>query len=396
MHASNIIQDLLAQECRGMHVKRQRCIAKLVEAGRRGGLGLLKMSRELCKRLALKHRIKCVDRFLGRRLKVGEAISIYQGIAKRCLPGWGSICIIIDWSDARRDGSLHLLRAAAIVKGRALIVYEEVHDVANLGSPAVHKQFLKNLRAVLPEQCRPILITDAGFRASWFKLASSLNYHWVGRIRNRDMVCKVGDSEWVGCKSLYKYATAKAQDLGTYEYARSNAVPCKLILLKKPPKGRKRLTVTGKVSQRATSKQNRAAQVEPWLLAVSPALDKLSAKTVVAIYSGRMQIEQTFRDLKNPKWGLGLSDSQTRDKDRLTAFLLLAALITYVLWIIGLAAAQAGYHVSYGSKKKAAQTLSTASLAQSWYADGFHPPFRWRQLREAGRMLASMVMRVKI
>jgi len=54
------------------------------------------------------------------------------------------------------------------------------------------------------------------------------------------------------------------------------------------------------------------AQKEPWLLAVSPQLAALSAQAIVTIYAGRMQIEQTFRDIKNPRWGLGLSASQTR------------------------------------------------------------------------------------
>lgn len=396
MHASKIILDLLERECPGIHAKRRACVAKLVEAGRIGGLGLLKMSRQLCKKTALRQRIKCCDRLLSNAHLIEEKSTVYRALNKCILSGQGSVAIIIDWSDARANGSLHLLRAAAVVQGRAFTVYEEVHPEKDLGSPRVHRQFLINLRTVLPADSSPILITDAGFRAAWFKLANELQYQWIGRIRNRDMVCEQGTTDWNGCKTLYEHATARPQDLGAYQYARANRVSCRLVLLKKPPKGRKRRTVFGKVTRSASSKKNRAAQVEPWLLAVSPALDKLTAKTIIAIYTGRMQIEQTFRDLKNPQWGLGLSDSQTRKQHRLTVFLLLAALITYVLWLIGLAAAKTGYQVQYGSKKKAPTTLSISSLAQSWYDDGYHRPFGRRQLLEAVHTLTSMVMRIEI
>ena len=87
----------------------------------------------------------------------------------------------------------------------------------------------------------------------------------------------------------------------------------------------------------AHSLKQAKAQKEPWLLAVSPQLAALNAKAVVAIYSGRMQIEQTLRDVKNSRWGLGLFESQTRQPKRLAILLLIAALACYALvdWIRG-------------------------------------------------------------
>ena len=34
-------------------------------------------------------------------------------------------------------------------------------------SPRIHQEFLERLNAVLPEGCRPIMVTDAGFRGPW-------------------------------------------------------------------------------------------------------------------------------------------------------------------------------------------------------------------------------------
>jgi hypothetical protein len=396
MHASVIIQDLLSKKCPAIHAKRRGCIAKLVEAGRKGGLGLLRMSRVLSQKTALRHRIKCCDRLLSNAHLSKERTQIYRALTEAVLTGRGRVGIIIDWSDLLADGSGHLLRAAAIVKGRAFVVYEEVHAGQDYGSPKVHRRFLEILRTILPSDCQPILVTDAGFRATWFKLASELQYEWVGRIRNRDNVSAQGSGQWQGCKTLYARANARPQCLGWYEYAKSNRTHCRLVAIRKAPKGRHCLTASGKPSRSAKSLKSRAGQIEPWLLAVSPGLAGLNAAKVVALYSGRMQIEQTFRDVKNGQWGLGLSHSQTRKHQRLAILLLLGALITYALWLIGLAANRCEYRIHYGSKKKAPTTLSIISLAQSWLNECHRPSISKRQLAEAVCELASMVMRIEI
>jgi hypothetical protein len=396
MHAARIIQDLLNKKCASIHAKRRQCIAKLVEAGRKSGLSLLRMSRALGGTAALRHRIKCCDRLLSNPHLLKERGQIYRAMNDGVLPRQNEIGIIIDWSDLRPDGSAHLLRAAAIVKGRAFVVYEEVYAGKDSGSSKAHRQFLTNLRTVIPAGCRPVLITDAGFRATWFKLASDLGFEWVGRIRNRDLVCAEATSEWVGCKTLYSCATGRPKSLGRFTYVQSNPTACRLVAFKQQPKGRHHRNKFGKPSRSTQSLKSRTGQIEPWLLAVSPGLASLSATKVVALYAGRMQIEQTFRDVKNGKWGLGLTDSQTKKLQRLTALLLLGALITYALWLIGLAARQQGCRVAYGSKKKASTTLSIISLAQYYLNEIRQPYLSKRQINDALSELASMVMTVEI
>jgi hypothetical protein len=48
-----------------------------------------------------------------------------------------------------------------------LPVYESVHD--REGCPQRQKQLLDALELMLPDQCVPILVTDAGFRRPWEK-----------------------------------------------------------------------------------------------------------------------------------------------------------------------------------------------------------------------------------
>jgi hypothetical protein len=395
MHARKIIQDLLLKKCPSMHAKRRQCVAKLVEAGRIGGLGLLKLSRAMARETSLRSRIKCCDRLLSNRHLNEERGQIFAALNECVLPAQGRIGIIIDWSNLLADGSAQLLRAAAMVKGRAFVLYEEVHRGKDSGSPVVHRQFLKTLRTLLPPNCNPILVTDAGFRSTWFKIATELKYAWVGRIRNIDKVCAHGSTEWKGCKTLYPRATARPSKLGWYSYVRSNPTPCQLVTLRKPSRGRHCKTAFGKQARSIKSLRNRATQMEPWLLAVSPELAALNAKEIASLYAGRMQIEQTFRDVKNSQWGMGLSQSQTRKHERLGILLLIGALVSYTLWIVGLAARQSGYWIGYGSRKNAPTTVSILTLARSWLAEN-NAPLTRRQLENALLELRSMVVRVKI
>jgi hypothetical protein len=396
MHAQKIIQDFLAAECQSIHAKRRYCLALMTEAARRVGLGLVKMSKALDSRISLRHRIKRCDRLLGNRHLEYERLEVYRALARRVLQQQTNVGVIVDWSDLLTDISQHVLRAAVVVKGRAIVIYEEVHPTKQYGVASVHRNFMATLRTLLPAHCQPVIITDAGFRASWFKMLNQLGFAWVGRIRNRDMVRAQGANNWRGCKELYASATERARDVGEFEYVRSNPVPCRLVMIKRTPKGRKCKTVFGKDSCSRHSKKQRAGQNEPWLLATAPSLSMLSAKEIVALYSGRMQIEETFRDLKSTQWGMGLNSSQTRSPKRLAVLLLIAALLSFALWLIGLAVRESGYCIQYGSRKKAASTLSLLSLARHWLLENNPTTLLQRQLDQALVELTSMVMNYKI
>ncbi|XXF08310.1 transposase [Pseudomonas sp. D2-3] len=40
---------------------------------------------------------------------------------------------------------------------------------------------------MLPDQCVPILVTDAGFHRPWFQAVEAKGWYYVGRVRNRDL-----------------------------------------------------------------------------------------------------------------------------------------------------------------------------------------------------------------
>jgi len=397
MHAQQIIQDLLSVECPAIHAKRRACVAAMAQAASSSTLSLMGMSRVVSGSAAIRHRIKRCDRLLGNSKLAQERHSIYRAMAHRVIGGMVRPLIIIDWSDLCPDRSRQLVRAALIVKGRAMTLYEEVHPLSRAASLRVHRTFLRRLKDILPTDCRPIFVTDAGFRSTWFKLLDSMGYAWIGRIRNRDMVRpSANETSWHGCKTLYAKADNEPKDLGLFHYVRSNPVQCRLVLVKKSARGRHHTTVHRKIVRSSQSKKQSRSQREPWLLAVSPQLPVLNAKEVVAIYAGRMQIEQTFRDVKNPRWGLGLSDSQTRKPQRLATLLLIGALACYSLWLIGIAMRTSGYRIEFGSRKKASQALSIISLARWWMAENPTTRLAPWQTDTALVLLGSMVLSIYI
>lgn len=255
-------------------------------------------------------------------------------------------------------------RAALPVGGRALTLYEEGHPLAHLANPRVHRAFLGRLKALLPGNLRPILITDAGFRAPWFKAVNRLGWHWIGRIRNRTYLRPHGGALWVGCKTLYARACARPQSLGAFELVRSNPVTGRLCLVKRPRGHRIHKSVFGQRVRSSQSLKKARAQREPWLIAASPSLAQLDAAQIINAYAKRMQIEEAFRDLKCTRSGLGFELNLSRQRERLAVLLVIAALACLVLWLIGQQALARALQFHYQSNtRRSRPVLSLFNLA---------------------------------
>ncbi len=99
-------------------------------------------------------------------------------------------------------------------------------------------------------------------------------------------------------------------------------------------------TATASRSQRS-KKAARAAR-EPWILASNLPAGRKLAHRVVQIYHQRMQIEESFRDMKSARFGLALEFHRSRDPQRLAILLLILAFALLVLWLIGSIAKERG------------------------------------------------------
>lgn len=384
MHVLTILRRILSASAPEIHAKRLASLLAAVEAVVTGSrLTLSDMGRGLTGSVAVKHNIKRIDRLLGNGALHTEVPKLYEALARQCLKGMTMPLIVIDWSDLTPDRHWQLLRASVAIEGRSMTLYEEVHPQSRATSPRVHQAFLTQLARMLPVGCVPILITDAGFRGTWFRLVNRMGWYWIGRIRNRDMVSPASDGVWIGCKTLYARATAKAKSLGPYSYVRNHPMPCSLVLIKRASQKRHKKSRLGKRVHSSRSLKNARAQREPWLLAVSPKLDHLSAQAIVAIYAQRMQIEESFRDLKSEQYGFGFSAGRTTQKDRLGVLLLVACLASFVLRLIGEVGKARQMEFKFQSNtRRSRPVLSVISLALQLVQHGMaaFPP---RELREA-------------
>ncbi len=194
-------------------------------------------------------------------------------------------------------------------------------------------------------------MTDAGFRGPWFAYLNQLGWHWVGRIRGRTFL-RSGNEPWRRCTADYAHANARPKDLGEQEMIRSCPVQTRLVLYRKPPQQRPTLT---QFKQRKRSSQSEVCarrESEPWLLCASPSLTDANACEIVQVYRKRMSIECTFRNLKSHQFGFSFEDSQTASAARLQILLLIHALVTFLLWLVGKLAESQKLRPAYESNNR--------------------------------------------
>lgn len=314
----------------------------------------------------LRHRIKCIDRLLGNVHLEACRHALYAAIARQWLAGLPQLLIVVDWSSLTADMQWHWLRASVVVEGRSVTLYEEVHPRKRLGNLAVHRRFLARLAQCLPAcEKPPIVITDAGFRNPWFRLVARHGWHWIGRIRNRDFVRFPSSDTWQPAKQLYARAASTPVDLGHAETVRNRPHACRLVLVKKAPKGRKLRYPSGKAVGNSSARKIALRHREPWLLSASPALDHLDAQAIVSLYAQRMRIEEEFRDTKSLILGAGLSVTRSSGQRRLQALLLIGHIAQLAKRLIGEAAKAAQLSLQLSStNRKTRPEVSVMTLAR--------------------------------
>lgn len=253
MHAVTVLQKCLPDVFNQMHASRCRVLLGAVAAllmGRR--LILMELARHFPGAERVRAPLKRMDRLLNNQHLAGEAERLYGGIARWLIRSLRPV-IIIDWSDLKPDGSLHLLRAGIPVGGRTLTVLEEIHPERRKNSPRVEWAFLKRLKTLLPPEITPIIITDAGFRAPWFRAVTRLGWDYVGRVRHRIQVQLNDDGAWMDSCALYAKAKSQPKRFRAAHIVRYMPWPCDLVLVQKSRRGRKALTHHG---QSARSRKN--------------------------------------------------------------------------------------------------------------------------------------------
>ena len=348
MHARAIVRDFLSDACSGMHRTRAGAVVATVASALEGGpLTVTSLGRGLGGRAFEKHRIKRVDRLLSNRHLQSERTGLYTDLARRILAGASRPLISVDWSNLDLAKTRYVLRASVALEGRAFTLYEEVHPRCRFHKPKTERRFLNTLSAILGPAVRPIVLTDAGFHNPWLQSVVAMGWDFIGRVRGRVMLAGEHD-DWEQARTLYPQATTKPKRLSKRRLSRHTPLSCRFVLVRQPRLGRHQFTRDGHPARSQHAKVQSRAQREPWLLTTSLDLSERGApKRLVRAYRTRMQIEESFRDLKSERFGLGFDASRATSIERIEILLLIALLAFYVAWLIGACVEAAGLNRRY-------------------------------------------------
>ena len=366
MRVDHIVSKALADVLAPIHRTRREALSAAVGSALSGhALTVTSLGRGLRGPVDEKHQIKRIDRLLSNRHLQAERLGIYRVIAVKMLGACQRPVIAVDWSDLDGSKRHFLLRASLLTEGRSLTLYEEVHPLSGKDKPASHAQLLRHLQAFMPDNARPVMVTDAGFRTPWFKQVLALGWDYVGRVRNRHLVRVDTHEEWFNAKTFYAKATTRVKELGRVELTRQNPLETRLVVIRQPKRGRSKWTLMGQRARSKHSEQHAARESEPWLLVTSLARSQARAKRIVSIDARRMQFEETFRDLKSERFGFGFEASRSTMTQRIAVLLLIALLALLVAWIIGTCIENANQQRRYqANTERKRRVLSVITLGR--------------------------------
>lgn len=89
-------------------------------------------------------RTKALDRLLSNRHVLGAVMPLHRAMVP-WLIRQAQPCVIVDWSDLKQDGRWCLLRAAVLVSGRTLTLYEKIYPLRQLNSPRAQREFFARI-----------------------------------------------------------------------------------------------------------------------------------------------------------------------------------------------------------------------------------------------------------
>lgn len=337
MHVMKLLHKTFAEKLCQVHKNRIKSLMSICEAAISSNqLYLTGLGRSLSNTNKECSNIQKVDRLLGNGHLQGERCSFYKIMASTLIQVNETPWIHIDWACINSTTHLYILRASISMHGRCIVIYEECHHEEKYNNHAVHKAFLNQLKSLLPQSVKPIIVTDAGFRAPWFSYILKLGWQFVGRLRHKNLLSMKEGSTWKLASDYFEQATTKPSYVGHGLLTKEGQVPVNIVLYKGKAKGRHRLNCYKKRSGDGMSERHSKAAKEPWLLVTSLNEAKCNPSLISNIYRQRMRIEENIRDTKCPHYGLGLKKSLTQSCQRMNILLLIAAIATFAAWLAGL------------------------------------------------------------
>lgn len=394
MLADVFCHNFLSKSLFWMHTKTRKSITSHVKSllGGQASLSLSSIGRHLPGKAQVKHKINMCWRFLSNK-KIHDAQgAIYKSIFSSVLTPLNELLIAVDWTGCCSADN-HMLRASLVHAGRSIPIYNEIHSQKDLATDQIHKQFLVNLKAMIPEGKRVIIITDAGFKTPWFTQVNQLGWYFVGRVSGTINYRLDTDKKWSPIETLHSCVErGETRYLGLGRLGQDSKT--RIHVLFTAYWGEKKGRKNPKPHYPDAEKRYAKMYAQPLILVSNlhqdPSVDIENNQQGVAIlirelYSKRMQIEQNFRDDKSERFGFGWRFSRTKDKNKMSLLILIATIATFILWMIGFAAEKKKLHYHFQANTvREHRVLSLLYLAKQLITHGL----KCLKIRKLDRIIA--------
>ena len=311
-----------------------------------------------------KHGVKQVDRLLSNESVVVE--EFFSRWVPYMVGSRPEVVVALDWTSFAHDGQETLVASMLTGHGRATpLLWKTVMSSTLKGNQKRYEEeLLYVLRETMPEGVKVTVVADRGFAdGKLFKaLSERLGFEYVIRMR--------GD---------FYVSSAKGERRTAAQWVRLN--------------GRTRTLRDAKVTDTHQMQVGTVVCVhdrgmkEPWCLVASER--RVCTRTLIRYYAKRWGIETSFRDIKDIRFGMGMSSMQISRPDRRDRLLLLSALSIALLTLLGAAGESLGYDrwLKANTVKRRTHSLFRQGLMLYEYIPNW-PEERLRPLMERfGEML---------
>jgi len=292
--------------------------------------------------LESKHAVKQVDRLL-----INAGIPVWDLFASWVPFVVGDrveIIVALDWTDFDPDDQSTIVLSMITSHGRATpLLWKTVTKSELKGWRNEHEDvLLERFREVLPERANATVLADRGFgdQALYELLKDQLGFDFIVRFRG-----------------VVKVTSADGETKAAKAWTPASGRP---LLLRGA-----RVTRAGRELGAVVCVKAKGMK-EAWHLATSHG--NKAAAEIVALYGKRFTIEETFRDQKNLRFGMGLSETRIGDPARRDRILLISALAVVLLTLLGAAGEAIGIDKWLKTNTVKTRTISLVRQGLMHYA----------------------------
>ena len=265
-----------------------------------------------------KHGVKQVDRLLSNQAI--ELDDFFSHWIPHVVGAREEIVVALDWTSFARDGHDTLMLSMLTEHGRATGVMWETVSTATLkdNRNRYEDELLYRFWKVVPEGVKVTVVADRGFAdCNLFKyLEEELGFGYVIRLPGSYYV--TSESGQRRLASQWVRPAGRTRTLRRAKLTDSH-----------------QLTVGTVVCLRDKNMKDH------WCLVASD--ENAAPRLLIQFYAKRWGIETSFRDLKDPRYGLGLSSMRTSCPERRNRLMLISVLAIALLSLLGAAGERIGY-----------------------------------------------------